>query len=150
MFHEPQSTSNKKSICESRRSCTTCGALVIRGNHERYKRYCKIYSQNSDVGHLCYMRPLKDVLPANVLYIFYEFETRQNKTYSDTVKAHVTKLVCVQQICARCEEIDDCDIDCDRCGRRRHSFLNDTIGDLLNYLCEPCPWASKIFAKAHN
>ena len=33
------------------------------------------------------MRPLKDVLSANadnVLYIFYDFETTQNKTYTDT------------------------------------------------------------------
>jgi hypothetical protein len=92
--------------------------------------------------HLCYMRPLKDVLPANadnLLYIYYDFQTTQNKTYSDTAKEHVPNLVCVQQFCARCEEINDCYIDCDRCGRRSHSFWNDPVGDLLNYLCEPRP-----------
>jgi len=95
------------------------------------------------------MRPLKDVLPANadnVLYIFYDFVTTQNMMYSDTAKEHVPNLVCVQQFCARCEEIDDCD----RCGRRSHSFYNDPVGDLLSYLCEPRPWASKIVAIAHN
>jgi hypothetical protein len=99
------------------------------------------------------MRPLKDVLPTNadnVLYIFYSFDTTQNKTYSATAKEHVPNLVCVQQFCARCEEIDDCSIDCTRCGRRRHSFWNDPVGDLLTYLCEPRPWASKIVAIAHN
>jgi hypothetical protein len=99
------------------------------------------------------MRPLKDVLPANadnVLYIFYDFETTQNKSYSDTAKEHVPNLVCVQQFCARCERIDDCGIDCDRCGRRSHSFWNDPVGDLYTYLCEPLPWASKIVAIAHN
>jgi hypothetical protein len=82
-------SSNKKSICERRRNCTKCGALVARGNHECNKFYCKICSQNRDVGHLCYMRPLKDVLPANadnVLYIFYDFETTENMMYSDTAK----------------------------------------------------------------
>jgi len=66
------------------------------------------------------MRPLKGVLPANannVLNIFYDFVTTINKTYSDTGKEHVPNLVCVQQFCERCEEIDDCSIDCDRCGR---------------------------------
>jgi hypothetical protein len=99
------------------------------------------------------MRPLKDVLLANAdntLYIFYDFETIQNKTYSDTAKEHVPNLVCVQQFCARCEEIEDCSIACDRCGRRRYSFWNDHVGDLLTYLCEPRPWASKIVAIAHN
>ena len=59
------------------------------------------------------MRPLKDVLPANtdkVLNVFYDFETTQNKRYSDTAKAHVPKLVCVQQFCARCEDVEG-DID---------------------------------------
>jgi hypothetical protein len=99
------------------------------------------------------MRPLKDVLPANadnVLYIFYDFENTQNKTYSDTAKEHVPNLVCVQQFCARCEEIEDCSVDCVPWGRRSHSFWNDHVGDRLNYLCEPRPWASKIVAIAHN
>ena len=55
-------------------------------------------------------RPLKNVLPANannVLYIFYDFEATQNNTYSDTAKDHVPNLVCVQQFCARCHEIED-------------------------------------------
>jgi hypothetical protein len=76
------STSNKKTVCELRRNCTTCGAFLTHGNHECNKRYCKICSQNRDVGHLCYMRPVKDFLPANannVLYIFYEFEATQTR-----------------------------------------------------------------------
>ena len=54
------------------------------------------------------------------------------------------------QFCAICEEIEDCSIDCEQCDRRRHSFWNDTVGDLLTYLCEPRPWPSKIVAIAHN
>jgi hypothetical protein len=56
----------------------------------------------------------------------------------------------VKQFCAKCEEIEDGSIDCDRCGRRRHSFWNDPVEDLLNYLCEPRPWARKIVAITHN
>ena len=94
-------------------------------------RYCHTCKQNRATGHLCYMRQLKDVLPANagnVLYIFYDFQTSQNKTYYDIKKEHVPNLACEQMFCARCEEIDDCINDCDRCGRRRHTFWNDTVG----------------------
>jgi len=86
------------------------------------------------------------------MYCIYFTILRQqkNKTYSDTAKEHVPNLVCVQQFCANCEEIEDCSIACDRCGRRRHSFWNDHVGDLLTYLCEPRPWASKIVAIAHK
>jgi len=56
---------------------------------------------------------------------------------------------CVQQFCGRCEEIEDCSIYCERCGRR-NSFWKDPVWDLLTYLCEPRPWARKILAIAHN
>jgi hypothetical protein len=51
----------------------------------------------TEMWAICFMRPLKDVLPANannVLYVFYDFETTQNKSYSDTAKEHVPNLVC--------------------------------------------------------
>jgi hypothetical protein len=44
----------------------------------------------------------------------------------------------------------DIDIDCDLCGRRRHSFFDDPVGDLLSYLCEPRPWCNMVLAIAHN
>jgi len=134
LANHKQITSKKKSVCERRRNCATCGTLVTRGNRECNERCCEICNQNRNVGNLCFMRPLKDVLPANannVLYIFYDFETTQNKRYCDTAKEHVPKLLCVQQFCARCEEIEDCSIDSDRCGWRSHLFWNDPVGDLL-------------------
>ena len=76
------------------------------------------------------MRPLKDVLQANadnVLYLFHDFESNQNKRYSDRANAHVPKLVCVQYFCAICEEVEG-DIDCEQCGKRRHSFWENPLG----------------------
>jgi len=89
-----------------------CGVLRTIVKHECSKQFCEICKQNRQVGHLSYVRPLKDVLPTNadkVLYVFYDFVTTQNKRYSDTAKANETKLICVQQFCARCEEAE-CDI----------------------------------------
>jgi len=62
----------------------------------------------------------------------------------------VPNLVCVQQFCAWCKLIEYDSIDCERWGKRRHTFGNDPVGDLLTYLCEPRPWANKIVAIAHN
>ena len=80
---------------------------------------------------------------------FYEFQNTQIKRYSDRAKAHVPNLVCVQQFCASCEEMEG-DIDCERHGKRRHSFLEDQVGDMLTHFCEPRPLANKIVAIAHN
>jgi len=98
---------------------------------------------------VCYRIPLKDALPsasANVLYVFYDFEMTQNTEYTTEAKLHVTNLVCVQQFCSRCEDVEDCF----RCGKRKHSFWQDPVGDLLIYLTEPRPWANKIVAIARN
>ena len=46
--------------------------------------------------------------------------------------------------------MEDISIDCERFRKRRHSFWNDPVADLLNYLCEPRPWANKIVMIAHN
>jgi len=68
-----QSTSKKKSVCKRKRCCATCGRLVTDPRHECNKVFCANCKQNRDVGHLCYMKPWKDVLPDasdNVLYLF--------------------------------------------------------------------------------
>ena len=130
----------------------TCGLLVTAASHESNKLFCANCKQNSDVGHLCCMRPLKDALPDacdKVLYVFYNFDTTQNMRYSDKATLHVPDQVCVQQFCSQCENAEDAG-DCLRCCQRKHSFSDDPIGDLLTYLCKPRPWANKIVAIIPN
>ena len=82
MFREPQSTSNKKSICERKRCCKTCGALLCGITNDCRKRYRHTCKQIRATRHLCYMRHLKDVLPANadnVLYIFTNFRPQRTR-----------------------------------------------------------------------
>jgi len=66
----------------------------------------------------------------------------------DESKLHVPNLVCAQQFCSRCEGAEDGD--CVRCGRRKHTFRQDPVGELLIYLTEPRPWVNKIIVIAHN
>jgi len=116
------------------------------------KVFCANCKQNRDVGHLCYTKPLKDVLPDasdKVLYVFYDFETTQNTKYSNKATLHVPDLVYVHQFCSRCEDAEDCG-ECVRCGQRKHSFWDDPLRDMLTYLCKPRPSADKIVAIAHN
>ena len=108
-FANKHSTSNKKAICESKRCGATCGALKRSNKNECNKRYCDTCKQNREVRHLCYMRTLKDVFLVNadkVQNVFYKSEITQNKRYSDTAKARVPNLVCVQETCARCKDVE--------------------------------------------
>jgi len=152
VFHQPQAAHiEKKSVCERKRCCATCGWVVTHENHECNKRFCENCNKNRDVDHLCYMRPLKDALPYagdKVFYVLYDFETTQNTKYPDKATLHVPNLVCFKQFCLRCEEKEDGD--CVRCGKRKHSFWEDPFGALLSYLTEPRHWANKIIAIAYN
>ena len=98
------------------------------------------------------MQPLKNVLPSNegIHYIFYDFETTQNKRYSDTAKVHLPNHVFIQPFCSRYEGVDDCERDCEQCGIRKHSFWDDTLSDMLSYICEQRPWVNQVIAIAHN
>jgi len=125
---------------------------VTREKHECYKRFCDTCNESKKIGHLCYMRPLKDALPPaadKVLYVFYDFETSQNTEYADEAKLQVHNLVCVQQFCSGSEDAEDTR-DCVRCGTKRLSFWQDPVGELLSYLTEPRPWPNRIIAIAHN
>jgi DNA polymerase III alpha subunit (gram-positive type) len=41
-------------------------------------------------------------------------------------------------------------VDCSRCGKRKHSFFRDPVGEMMAYLTEPRRWCKKIVAIAHN
>jgi len=71
--------------------CACVWMALTHGNHEFNKRFFENCKQNRDVDHLCYIRPLKDVLHSagdKVLHVFYDFETTQNTSYAD--KANYT------------------------------------------------------------
>ena len=89
-------------------------------------------------GHLCYLKPLSNELPRsdNVLLVFYSFVTTQDTKVSDSATVHGPNLMCLQQFCSLCEMQPDIDVDCERCGKRKHSFFDDPVCD-LHYLCEP-------------
>jgi len=95
------------------------------------------------------MKHIKDVLPSasvKVLYVIYDFETTQNTWYYDKSVPH---LVCLQQFCSHCEDAENCG-DCVPCGKRKHWFWDDPVGDMLCYLFEHRLWANRIVAIAHN
>jgi hypothetical protein len=96
--HRQREGRNKKTFCERKRCCSTCGALVTRANYECNKWYCETCNENEKIGHLCYMRHLKDKSPPSdgVLYVFYDFETTQNTSYSNgDATLHVPNPVCL-------------------------------------------------------
>jgi len=87
------------------------------------------------------MVPLSDRAPRSdrELYISYDFETTQDTKFGDASFEHVPNLVCVQQFCAMCEKYLGIDEDCQKCGKRKHSFWTDPVGDLISYTFKSRP-----------
>jgi len=143
----------RKPVCSQKRNCGKCNSLIgPMYKHECFKQYCSFSQQNREAGRLCYMYPLKNELPRsdNVLFAFYDFETTQDTRLTTSATVHIPKFVCLQHFCALCEKEPDIEVDYVRCGRRRHAFFVDRVGDLLTYLCKPRPWCEKVIAIAHN
>jgi hypothetical protein len=109
-----QTRANKKSVCERKRICESCGGLVTRDGHECNRRYCATCGQHRETGHLCFIKPLQNepVSTEKVLYVFYDFEPTQDAKQSEKATVHVPNLVCVQQFCSQCESIEDVEQDC--------------------------------------
>jgi hypothetical protein len=66
--------------------------------------------------------------------VFYDFETTQDTKFSENATERIPNFVCVLQFCSVCEIQDVNESGCERCGKRRHSFFDDPVGDLLSYL----------------
>ena len=81
---------------------------------------------------------------------FMILKLRKIKKFSDSAIEHIPNLVYLQQFCSHCEMQPDISVVCERCGKRRHSFYDDPVGDLLSYLCAPRTWYEKVVAIAHN
>jgi len=62
-----QSAKQKRSVCERKRFCATCGWVKRGGNYECDKRFCDNCRDNKEIVHLCYMRPMNDALPPLVI-----------------------------------------------------------------------------------
>ena len=103
----------------------------------------------TEVGNLCYIRPLKDVLPANSDKVMYYFTilTQPKIRGIRTRRKHTCLTPSVCKNCVRCEDVE-CDVHC--CVKRRHSFREVPVGEPITYLCKHHPWANKIIAIAHN
>jgi len=137
----------------SRKNCANCGILLDpEHKHECFEPFCNQCQQNKEIGHLYYVIPLVNELPKSddILFVFYDFETTQDTKFSDSATEHIPNVVCNQQYCLHCEMQPDVSVDCKRCGKRRHSFYDDSVGDFLSSFCAPQKWCEKVIAIAHN
>jgi hypothetical protein len=93
-----------------------------------------ISSLSSWTAYVCCTSPTRKEFPSSdgVLYLFYDVRTTQNSTYSD--KLHVPNLYCIQQLFWKYEKEEGIERDCAECGKRKRTFWDDPVGEMLSYL----------------
>jgi hypothetical protein len=95
--------------------------------------------------------PLKpSKLSDKLMSVFFDTEYTQDLEKRDGTFEHVPNLICDQQICSKCEAVDDLNINCLQCGKRVHMFWEDHIGTFIDYLRLSRPFDDKIYVISHN
>ena len=84
------------------------------------------------------------------MYVFFDKECTQNLEKRDGSFEHVPNLICAQQMCCKCEAVDDLSFDCERCGKRVHVFWQDTVVKFVDHLRQSLPFADKVYVISHN
>ena len=97
------------------------------------------------------MSPLKpSKLTNRVLYVFFDTECSQDLERCDGSFEHIPKLICSQQVCSKCEAVDDLRVDCEQCGKLTQMLWQDPVGRFIDYLWLSIPFADKIYVISHN
>ena len=131
---------NNGKVCDVVRLCENCLKIVNtqHGQHECGISFCKQCSKRLAFNDACFMqfvgggKNLK--AEKKFLYIFYDFETRQNTSYGENARIHMPNICVAHQVCTDCIDVDDLKIICSKCGVREFIFTEDLVKQLMN-LC---------------
>jgi len=141
-----------KLVCQWRQVCRNYSYLVtLHSKHECFNKFCTFCNKKQPSGHLCYVVPLKPSKQSNkYLYVLLDTECTQDHEKCDVSFEHGPYLICVQQICCKCEAVEDVNVDCEQCGKRVHSFWQETLSKFVDYLLLSRPVTDKVYVISHN
>ena len=89
------------------------------------------------------LKPSK--LSNKYLYVLFDTECTQDLEKRDGSSEHVPNLIRAEQMCCKCEAVEDVNVDCEQCGKRVHSLWQDPEGKFIDYLRLSRPFADKVY-----
>ena len=141
------------SLCDKLKVCGKCFKKQESG-HECNKIFCKTCYKEKDINHFCFIQPLKDKSIDNekILYVFYDFESRQEDVINDKYKSriHVPNLCVLQHVCTYCINDEDLSELCGFCGKREQVFKINPVKQFVEYVFREVTDFNKIICIAHN
>ena len=113
---------NNREVCDVVRLCENYLKIVNKqhGQHESGISFCKQCLKRHVFNDACFMQPVgggKNLkAKKKFLYIFYDFETRQDTPYGENARIHVSNRCVAYQVCTDCIDVDNHKITCSKCG----------------------------------
>ena len=144
---------NNKKVCDIVRMCQNCMRIVnvYLSKHECGIGFCRHCQKSHAINDVCFMQPvIAKPNKKKYLYIFYDFETRQDTPYGESARVHVPNLCVAHQVCTDCIDIDDMRIVCTTCGVREFVFNRDPVKQLLALCVREKTDFAEIVCIAHN
>uniref|UniRef100_A0ABD2WZ65 DNA-directed DNA polymerase n=1 Tax=Trichogramma kaykai TaxID=54128 RepID=A0ABD2WZ65_9HYME len=154
--HASKAKGSKYALCDVVKICQKCFAVTntLRDSHECGLHYCAHCKTKHSPNELCFMQPIKEAERNNskYLYIFFDFETRQDSAYKNhsTTTVHIPTLCIAHQVCSDCIQDDDMKNMCVTCGIREYVFQNDPVAQLLGIAIREKTKFKKIVCLSHN
>jgi hypothetical protein len=81
---------------------------------------------------------------------YYSYFTILQLSKFLNMPAHTCKIWSAPTIFLLYKNESDINVDCVRCGKRKHSSFNDPVSEVLTYLCIPRAWCDKVVSVVHN
>ena len=144
--------SSNKGICGSIKKCTKKTYKIDKKRlvHKCDEILCKNCDKYVSSDHLCYIKPNVKCPPSmkDTLFVFYDLETRQEKTVSKN-KIHEPNLCVYKQCCDKCLDLDN--NNCDKCGKRLNVLLgNRCVDEYVSNIITISKKFKKVVVLAHN
>lgn len=153
---KPGSFIKKKSVCECVQRCTKCFKTVVCRLQEHVcgEIFCKYCYKYKPAGQYCYMQvDKKKPKREDVLFIFFDFETRQERQVNGDpeAKLHEPNLCVFIQCCDKCmdQELDIVN-KCDKCGERKQIEKDNTVQSFLDHVLNIRNKFNNVICISHN
>jgi len=91
------------------------------------------------------------LLTDRFIYVFIDTEGTYDFEKHDGSFEHIPNLICAQQMCSKCEAVEDFSVDCKQCSKRTHLFrAENPVGKFIVYFRQSIQYAYKIYDVSHN
>lgn len=140
----------KNSVCTEIVRCEHCFKTVRSSRqHICGEIFCKICYDYVPADHLCYMQPnTGKPVTDNILFIFYDLETIQEKVLEDGSLLHEPNLCVFKQCCDSCFNTEE--KNCGKCGPRLQILKVRPVERFLEFVLNQRKIFKNVAVLAHN